>query len=289
MPSKKFLWTVLAAVACFAFNSFAQVSLQQLQTLDTNSLKTLVAHSDVLATHFDLLTLHYNPSYLDNKATMKYFIMLNNCGNSGQTINLIQKSFNSEFDFPSMTSFYKAKATNILSSVPMSFIIVMDTLPDPANPRNIAPIHLGEYDLATGSFPFVTGADQKTSLTISKAGDIESRDGLNNFCGWAYSQTGGAFLGGQMPIYYVSFPKMTFSAVKVDEVRARQYVSTSGVGAAGAGRAVSLWIGLEMLPTPPQIVPVAHQANTTSISYRGKVTKVEVRDNLGRPLGTLYP
>jgi len=260
---------------------------QGLMTLDAEGIKALLSHRDVLGVQFDLLFLQRDPSYLDDKNFMRYFIMLNNCKNP-QAGLLQQKKFNSEFDYPDMVKFYKDSAPRILQTIPTSFTAAMRSYPDPHNPQREQMIDLGDYDRSSGSFPFVDISTKGVSIDFSNA-VIGGRQGLSSFCGAPLLELGNGTLSGQSPVYIVQYPKVTLTHFALSEAAARQYVSSPGVGAAGTGRSVTLWMDIEVLPGAPQIAPIRGSSSAIFATFSGKLNKITVVDSMGHPVGIVYP
>ncbi len=86
---------------------------------------------------------------------MRYFVMINNCASAPADLNRIRKAFTNEFDYPSMVTFCKTRAKEILTVVPNTFAIGMNFFPSPINNQQQMAYMLGDYDMARKAFPFV--------------------------------------------------------------------------------------------------------------------------------------
>jgi hypothetical protein len=285
MNSRKVLLVLATICICLCPNiGVTQTTEPQLVALDATGMKALLAHPGSQIMQLDLLWFRGIPSTLDDPRYMRYFIQINNCTNP--KLGYIEKSFHSEFDYPTMVAFYKKKETEILQSVPYTTIGLLNQVyADPRNPQRASMIDLGEYDVNTGTFPIVDSNNKR--LTVDLDGFMGGGRAFN--CGTIQ------VIDNQFPFSYsIRFPKVSFTEFKVDEAIARKYVSSPGVGGPGMGRSVALEIDVEILPGPPQVIPVALQNGRPDITkgpqlvFPSKLKRVAVLDSNRHELGVLY-
>ncbi len=62
---------------------------------------------------FDVNAIRLDPSLLENKFVMQYFIGLNNCHDRG-----VERSLQNELDYPALAKYYRDNAAAILSALP---------------------------------------------------------------------------------------------------------------------------------------------------------------------------
>ena len=141
----------------------------------------------------------------------------------------IIKEMNSEFEYPRLASYYKAKAPEILKNIPLWI-------------GYSSRAFLGEYDRGKKAFPFVDATGKrKTPITLNSFTMLPDRTGLGYTCGVALSAMNGRptslLSGGSGPRYAVTVPMTTFTYLAVDEASARQYALKAGPP--GGGRSVT--------------------------------------------------
>jgi len=266
-----------------------QDSGPKLAILDRAGMERLVSRGNSLATQLDLLLLRENLSLLDDdkRNFMRYFIMLNNCGAPQLDIARVHKAFTSEFDYPSMVTFYKSRAKEILTVVPNTFAIGMKFFPNPTNNQLQVAYMLGDYDMARKEFPFVDYQNKKLTIGFDGVTPSDDRSAGGN-CAIQELMDSPSYQV-NAPVYMVTFKKVTFNALPVEETAARRYVGSAGVGAAGVGRSVTLLLDLEILPDAPQISSDPRKGGTLYVKFPAELKKVTVLDNRDRPIGILYP
>jgi hypothetical protein len=216
---------------------------------------------------------------------MHYFIMLNNCSAPpGQ----FEKVFNSEFDYPKIADFYRAKAPEILNDMPVDFSATVSQFPDVNSPfRNAPPTSmvLGDYDPSKKAFPFVNVQNTK-KLTVTVDNYAVPYSDRQSSC----PAPRGSFDGtnGSSAEYMFTFNRITLTEVQMDEAAARAFVAGPRVGAAGH-RGVSLMLELELLPQAPQFSREDGKMGFGVWKFATRVKKATVVDQNKQPLAQLYP
>jgi hypothetical protein len=223
----------------------------------------------------DLVWFRLNDAVLDDPDVMRYFIALNNCDS-----RTIIKEMNSEFEYPRLASYYKAKAPEILKNIPLWI-------------GYSSRAFLGEYDRGKKAFPFVDATGKrKTPITLNSFTMLPDRTGLGYTCGVALSAMNGRptslLSGGSGPRYAVTVPMTTFTYLAVDEASARQYALKAGPP--GGGRSVTFLIEFDILPEKPEITPRARNGFDPQVKFQARIGKITVLDDYAhKPMGTPTP
>lgn len=270
----------LAALFCIvSIGACAQSSGPKLAVLDRPTWDRVASRGGTITTQLDLITLRYDPSLLDSREFMRYFIALNNCGD-----RTVARSMDSEFDYPPMVAFYKPKAQEIAKVVPNDFIINMGS-----------GFNLGEYDMARKAFPFVTALKRSQPVDFNNVTPSDPPQGVPLCPGTLRSVNLGRLPrrsdGGYdmpFPAYMVKFKDVKFSELPMDEEAARAFAARFR----GGIRMVSILLDIEVLPDAPKIEKhrMAGTSNDFSyITFNGTVKKIEILNSLGQPLGDINP
>jgi hypothetical protein len=266
-PRLAVLCGLIFSLCCLAFaqQSSSSQGIMDLQKIEKNGR--------IAGLRDDLVWFRLNPSVLDDKMVMRYFIALNNCDS-----RTILKEMDSEFDAPKLTAFYKAKAPEILNQVPLWI-------------GYSGGAYLGEYDTAAKAFPLTDATGKKQPITLASFSLNPDRTALNYSCGNALlalrNDPGSMFLGIG---YIVTVPTTTFTALSVDEETAHQYVLGRGIGRAGGGRPVTILIDFDILPQTPELVQRPRKGSGSDVRFQAKLSKITVLAGFPlKPMGTLIP
>ena len=229
---------------------------------------------------FDLNYLRLNPAALDEKPVMQYFAALNNCNQHD-----VEQALFNELDYPALAEFYKAKAAQILASLPR-------TIPDVSFDRYIGgsqagnfklwtqSLSLGEYDRQRKAFPLRFPG--KEEVEIPEALSTESsRRNLSRTCP-AAQRAAGAVTRYLPAKYVIAVPHAAYRELPMDEGSARRYIDS-----AGAQRNVFLAIDAAILDSAPNI---DREKNLVAkATFQARVLRVRVIDSrTEKPLGALY-
>ena len=84
----------------------------------------------------------------------------------------------------------------------------------------------------------------------------------------------------------INFKKFTVPDLKIDQASAQKYVATRGVGGAGVGRTVSLYIDADVTPNSVQLSKAGPDGMPVA-TFQGKFDKVTVLSNMRVPIGML--
>jgi hypothetical protein len=229
---------------------------------------------------FDLNYLRVNPAALDEKPVMQYFAALNNCNRPD-----VERALFNELDYPPLAEFYKAKAAEILASLPR-------TIPDVSFDRAIGGtqvgtyrlwtqvLSLGEYDRQRKVFPIrFPGKDQ---VEIPEALSTDSmRRKLSKTCP-AVQRAANAVVPYLPAQYEIAVRPMAFRELPMDEESARRYIDS-----AGADRNVFLVIDSAILDSAPRIERGTN--NLTKATLQARVVRVRVIDSrTQKSIGAVY-
>jgi hypothetical protein len=257
-------------------------------TLDSGLKLATLTHADIerlagTETRLDLFFLKYDPLLFDDPRIMRYFIVLNNCGSRMS----VEQAFNSEFDYPKMTAFYRTNAPQILDDVPRTFSIRVSAFPNISHNRIISPIAavLGNYDVARKAFPFVNGYNSDLKETIGLDNISVPGDRASDCLPAARILPNSMGLSGGSD-YLIVFKPFEFTELPIDEAAAEAYVRRAGVGMGGR-REVSLILDLELKPEAPQTV--TNEKGQKLPAFVADIKKITVVDKSGWPIGTLNP
>ncbi len=229
---------------------------------------------------YDLNYMRLHPEALDVKEVMQYFIALNNCGNTE-----IERALFNELDYPALAAYYKARAPQILASLPR-------TVTDVALYRYIGgnrvdnwrlwskSLTLGQYDVQKKAFPLKYPGKDGVEIPDRLAVEDNHRD-LSKACPTAKKIVVAA--SPHLPSSYViSIPPATYKELPMDEDAAHTYIDH-----AGPQRNVFLAIDATVLDTPPTITQPS--SSNTQVTFQAKAARIRVIDsNTLKPLGTLY-
>jgi hypothetical protein len=245
---------------------------------------------DWAGTQLDLFLLRHNPSLLDDKLIMHYFIMLNNCGAPRTDIVRLRRSFDSELDYPPIAKFYKARASPIVKDIPTGLTLHMDTFPDPRDKGLIpTPLELGEYDTTRKAFPFVFrvgGNKTKMTLAFDDTKPFPARGNITgvNSC-MAATQSYGGVSGLGRSIYIVAFKAVKIAELPMDESAAGTWIRKY----AGARR-ITLDLDLDLLQQPPESVSVRNPlGGSQGWKFAAELKKITVLDARKEIVGVLDP
>jgi hypothetical protein len=234
-------------------------------------------------TRLDLFLLKYTPSLFDDPRVMRYFIVLNNCGDQRSDI---EQAFNNEFDYPKLVKFYRTNAPEILADVPRTVSIRVSAFPNITHNRIVSPIAavLGNYDVTRKAFPFVNGynAGMKETIgldSISPPGDRAIG------CSPAARQLSSSLGLGSASNYIIAFRPFALTELPVDEAAAEAYVRRGGVGQGGQ-REVSLVLDLDLEAKAPELI---NTGRGNAWKFAAEVTKITVVDKGNWPIATLKP
>jgi hypothetical protein len=255
----------------------AQASTQNFRTLDAAGYNRIASEGDLRGVLLDLNFMRLQPSALGDAAFFDYFIGLNNCGNPR-----IGNQMNSEFDYPQIASFYKSNAADILKNAPSTLAWRIG-------------INLGQYDPARAAFRIAT-RDANSQLQPGVSIDhfdppLNRSNFLARTCDEALQQIHryagqSAVFKANGPNFEVTFKRLVFNEIPMDEAAARNYVESLPNSAI---RVADLVLQVEILPETPNVV-VAHNGLIT-VTFAGQVKKVTaVKDGLGgETLAVLSP
>lgn len=104
----------------------------------------------------DLQVIKANPSLLELKHVMQYFITLNELHHP--TKHGI-KSLNNEFDYPKFAEFYRINANKVFDLMPNIITVILS-----GNRK----IYLGEYDFTNKAFPFLDSYGNPQTISIKR-------------------------------------------------------------------------------------------------------------------------
>lgn len=251
--------TLLLSVSCMS--SPAQSADAGWSVLDSAAWHQIEGKGRFDALQLGLLTLRNQPSLLDEKKLMQFFIMANNC--VGPNFIRASRGLDNELEYPGMVSFYKPRAAEILQSVPRTLVMGYQYAgaPVPGHPDALSPIYLGEYELARKSFPFVDRYGGKMTVTFDEASPGDSDAMCSGTTGFTYD---------------LSFPAVKFTELPMSEADARSYLSGPRVGKAGLGRQVVVILEIEVLPDAPRLTAKPNNPSQRLVSLKGRVSKVTV-------------
>jgi hypothetical protein len=254
----------------------AQSADPGLSVLDSAAWSQIAAKGRYNALQLGLLTLRNQPSLLDEKKLMQFFIMANNC--VGPNFIKASRGLTNELEYPGMVSFYKSKAPQILTSVPRTLVMGYQYVGAPVagHPDAFSAVYLGEYDLARKAFPFVDHIGGRLTVALDEASPGESDSMCSGSTGFTYD---------------VSFPAVKFTDLPMSEADARTYLSSPRVGQAGLGRQVVIFVEIEVLPDAPQLTAKPNNPSQRLVSLKGRVSKVTIANPYSNNsvLGVLYP
>lgn len=229
---------------------------------------------------FDLNFLRLNPAALDEKPVMQYFIALNNCSQRE-----VERALFNELDYPALAQFYKAKAPQILASLPR-------TIPDASFDRYIGgsqvagarlwtqSLSLGEYDRQRKTFPLQFPGRDEVEIPQVLSMD-SSRRNLAQTCPAA--QRVAAAVTRYLPAkYQISVARAAYRELPMDEESARRYID-----GAGPQRNVFLAIDSAVLDSAPKI---ERERESVAVgTFQAHVLRVRVIDSrTGKSLGAIY-
>lgn len=144
MNRRSALWLIAAIWYC----PQPRVALAQEYNLGTLTKET-VERLNNQTLRFDLSLARLDPAVLDDKAFMRYFILLNNCRLNAPAPNTpaatvdprIVRALDNELDYPKIAAFYKTKAQGMLEGLSVSDGDLLITAGS-----------LGTYDTAKSAF-----------------------------------------------------------------------------------------------------------------------------------------
>jgi hypothetical protein len=224
------------------------------------------------ALRLDLNLLRLQPQLLDQKPYMRYFIALNNCNDKS-----IAKMLDNELDYPDLVTFYKPKAQEILSSLPMSAGAAIYN--DPGLWKKA--LTLGEYDKAKGAFPILYGGQPGTADVPATINFEFGKTTYRNACPVAV-QVSSSHPHEAMPEYYsVTIKPMSFKELALDEAAARKYIE-----GAGSSRGIILIVDVHLLDTAPTLKKIGEQV--TGAQFAGEIARVRVTKLDGTTVGVLF-
>ncbi len=255
-----------------AMMAFAQGPAPAFPVLNLPRLEGRVGELDGVRLFMNVLRM--DPTLLDDDALLKHFMALNNC--EPQNYNGFMHAMGSEFDYPKMAEFYKARAPEILKGVPTILHL------------GLTGFQLGQYDSQKGSFPFlahVNGPPAPTVLT-----DIEVK--MNDSCG-----TGQTY-GPKDPfplrfIYYrINIKPINVTEVRMDEASARKYVAT--LGKYSKIRPATLYLDLDVVQDPAKLrIPAAGEhaklGEPLTVGMAGEMKKITVLGAGNYVIGVIFP
>jgi hypothetical protein len=229
---------------------------------------------------FDVNYFRLNPSALNQKPVMQYFIALNNCNNPE-----IGRALANELDYPALAEYYKSKAPQILNALPR-------TVPDVALYRFIGggqadgwrlwskSLTLGEYNVQRKAFPMKYPGKDEVDIPDSLTTEGSGRD-LSKACPVASRPAAAAskYLPG---VYAIALQPAVYKELPMDEDAARKYIDS-----AGQQRNVFLAVDVNIQDTPPAI----SNPNNSSMqaTFRVQTARIRVIDGKTlKSLGTLY-
>lgn len=232
------------------------------------------------AVRFDLNYLRVNPAALDDKPVMQYFIALNNCGRPD-----VERALFNELDYPALAAFYRAKAAQILASMPR-------TITDIAFDRYIGghqsgnwtlwsqSLSLGEYDRTRHAFPLKYPGKDEVEIPDALSTPGGDRN-LGRGCPAAQKAASAArsYLPSQ---YEILVRPAAYRELPMDEASARQYIDS-----AGPQRGVFLAVDVAILDDPPNVDREKNFIRKATL--RAQVARLRVIDSrTQKPLGTLF-
>ena len=229
---------------------------------------------------FDVNYFRLNPSTLDQKAVMQYFIALNNCNNPE-----IGRALANELDYPALAEYYKAKAPAILAPLPR-------TVRDVTLYRTIGgyssggwklwsqSLSLGEYNVQRAAFPIKYPGKDNVGVSGSLSTEANGRN-PGDSCPTAghFAGPASAYLPGT---YTISIQPMSFKELPMDQTAARAYIDK-----AGPQRAVFLALDVTPEDTPPTISHIGN--NALEAIFQARVARIRVINSISQQfVGTLY-
>jgi len=232
------------------------------------------------AVRFDMNFLRLNPTALDQKPVMQYFIALNNCSDRN-----IERAIYNELDYPALAAFYRSKASQILNSLPR-------TVTDVALYRFIGgqqsgnwrlwtqSLSLGEYNAQRKAFPLKYPGKDNVEIADLLSSD-GTRSDLTKTCPVAVKPAAAAtpYLPAQ---YLISIKPAAYKELPMDEDAARKYID----GSSGQ-RNVFLAVDVTILDRPPAIAPLSN--TTKKATFQAQTTRIRVIDGRSlKPLGALF-
>jgi hypothetical protein len=229
---------------------------------------------------FDMNFLRLNPTALDQKPVMQYFIALNNCNDRN-----IEHAIYNELDYPALVAFYRSKSSQILNSLPR-------TVTDVALYRFIGgqqsgawklwtqSLTLGEYNLQRKAFPLKYPG--KSSVEIADSLSTNgARPDFARTCPAAVkpAAAANAFLPAE---YDISIKPAVYRELPMDEDAARKYIDSSS-----GQRNVFLAVDVTILDSPPVIATLSNTGNKAT--FRAQTARISVIDGKTlKALGALY-
>jgi hypothetical protein len=229
---------------------------------------------------YDLNYLRLNPSALDQKPVMQYFAALNNCNHRE-----VERALYNELDYPALAEFYKARAREILTSLPR-------TITDVSFDRYIGgsqvgnwrmwtqSLTLGEYDRRRKAFPLRFPGKDLVEIPDAMSMDSSNRK-LAQTCPAA--QKAASAVHAYLPAKYeITLRPAAYRELPMDEAAARQYIDS-----AGSQRAVFLAVDVAILDSPPNIE--RNNNFLAKATLQARMVRLRVIDSrTQKPLGALF-
>jgi len=231
----------------------------------------------------DLNLLRLDPTLLDEKAFMRYFIALNNCRDQS-----VGKMLDNELDYPKAAAFYKAKAPEILKSVPdyvgLGFYKPTGTIlwgRSATTGAAVSSLTLGEYNTSKKAFPLIDDQAKRVEIAGNLTLEADRRD-INKVC--PVAQFARSSSNEPLPSSYtVTFKALSFSELPMDEAAARKYIESVGP----SQRIASLNIEIHLLDTPPRMARSG--SRITRVEFGGEIGRVTVvKRSTDEAIGVLY-
>ncbi len=237
----------------------------------------------------DLNAFRLNPSLLDQKAVMQYFIGLNNCHSRD-----IGRALQNELDYPALATFYKSKAAEILSALPNTIGVAMfrgNTKGAQIWGKSIGgwdatlkTLSLGQYDVNRKVFPILV-SDKSKSFQVSGVQELEvNRQSLERTCPVAYdammrSPESNASLPSR---YSVSINPQSYSEMPMTEADARKYIERAN----GPQRDVFLGVDVHIIGV---ITGLSGKSSAKQVEFTGDIARIIVfSSGSNQIVGTLY-
>ncbi len=177
------------------------------------------------AVELDLQYFRLNPSALDQKAVMQYFIAVNNCNNRE-----VGRALSNELDYPALAGMYKTNAAQIFASLPQTidnfaFERFIGGSTDGGWALWTRSLTLGEYDRQRKAFPLKRPDSADVKIPALLALDGVRR--LERTCPAAgnFVRSASASLPGE---HSLALPPATYRELPMDEASARQYIDRAG-------------------------------------------------------------
>ena len=235
---------------------------------------------------FDLDAIRLNPSLLDQKAVMRYFIGLNNCQDRS-----VQRALQNELDYPGLAEYYRRNAADILAALPSTAGLVMfrgNTKgallwghPTGGWDPKLKTLALGEYDVNRKAFPILV-SDKSRSFEVAGPLHMDSdRQSLDKTCPVAWDALmRSRDLQQLLPAgYNVSFNSLTFNELPMREADARKYIES---GNSSSQRGVLLTVDFH-------IESIAPPSSPREVNFNGGIARIMVvSSGPGQIVGPLY-